>query len=94
MDAQKGCFIRLSDFRGSDSQAPKTLEAIHNRECGWFFEAAQDEFKKIPGSPVAYWVSESMRADQLLRFHVWILVASPRKGMVTADNPRFYTLLA
>ena len=23
------------------------------------FEAAQDEFKKIPGSPVAYWVSES-----------------------------------
>ena len=25
----------------------------------WFFEAAQDEFKKIPGSPVAYWVSPS-----------------------------------
>ena len=56
--AQKGCFIRLSDFRGSDSQAPRTLEAIRNRDCGWFFEAAQDEFKKIPGSPVAYWVSD------------------------------------
>ena len=56
--SQKGCFIRLSDFRGSDSQAPRTLEAIQNRDCGWFFEAAQDEFKKIPGSPVAYWVSE------------------------------------
>ena len=59
VDAQKGCFIRLSDFRGSDSQAPKTLEAIHNRECGWFFEAAQDDFKNIPGSPVAYWVSDA-----------------------------------
>ena len=32
-----------------------------NRDCGWYFEAAQDEFKKIPGSPVAYWVSERMR---------------------------------
>ena len=59
--SQKGCFIRLSDFRGSDSQAPRTLEAIRNRDCGWFFEAAQDEFKKIPGSPVAYWVSEQFR---------------------------------
>ena len=55
--SQKGCFIRLSDFRGADSQAPRTLEAIRNRDCGWFFEAAQDEFKKIPSSPVAYWVS-------------------------------------
>ena len=59
--SQKGCFIRLSDFRGSDSQAPRTLEAIQNRDCGWFFEAAQDEFKKIPGSPLAYWVSDFER---------------------------------
>ena len=86
--AQKGCFIRLSDFRGSDSQAPKTLEAIHNRECGWFFEVAQDEFKTIPGSPVAYWVSESMRAVFTV-FPRLDTFASPRKGMVTADNPRF-----
>ena len=88
VDAQKGCFIRLSDFRGSDSQAPKTLEAVHNRECGWFFEAAQDGFKNIPGSPVAYWVSESMRAT-FTSFPRLDTCASPRKGMVTADNPRF-----
>ena len=61
--AQKGCFIRLSDFRGSDSQAPRTLEAIRNRNCGWFFEAAQDEFKKIPGSPVAYWIQSTHPFD-------------------------------
>ena len=75
--SQKGCFIRLSDFRGSDSQAPRTLEAIQNRDCGWFFEAAQDEFKKIPGSPVAYWASASIRRDffvRILRFPLrWIL---------------------
>ena len=61
--SQKGCFIRLSDFRGSGSQAPRTLEAIQNRDCGWFFEAAQDEFKKIPGSPVAYWIQSTHPFD-------------------------------
>ena len=54
---QQGCYIRLSDFKGAVNQAPKTLEAIQNRDCGWFFEVSQDEFKKIPGNPVAYWVS-------------------------------------
>lgn len=31
-----GSYIRLSDFRGSENQAPKTLEAINNPDCGWF----------------------------------------------------------
>lgn len=57
VSGQKGCFIRLSDFRGSRNQGPKTLEAIRNRECGWFFEAAQDEFNKIESKPIAYWLS-------------------------------------
>ena len=82
--SQKGCFIRLSDFRGSDSQAPRTLEAIRNRDCGWFFEATQDEFKKIPGSPVAYWASTAQvnafaQGTQLSR------VAQPRSGMSTGN---------
>ncbi len=53
-----GSFIRLSDFRGAENQAPKTLEAINNKRCGWFYSAKPDDFKKIPGSPIAYWVSE------------------------------------
>ena len=50
----KGCYIRLNDFKGSQNQAPKTLEAIQNRNCGWFFTANQNEFEKIPGSPIVY----------------------------------------
>jgi len=88
---EKGCYIRLSDFKGSDNQAPKTLEAINNRDCGWFFETAQDEFKKIPGSPVAYWVSESVvkifkKSTSLSHF------ASIGKGLDTGDNERFLRL--
>jgi hypothetical protein len=48
-------FIRLSDFSGSDNQGPRTLEAIRDRSCSWSFEFAQDEFRKIPGRPLAYW---------------------------------------
>ena len=89
--AQKGCFIRLSDFRGSDSQAPRTLEAIRNRNCGWFFEAAQDEFKKIPGSPVAYWVSAFER-DLYVGGSTIDSVGQPRKGIDTGENAAFLRL--
>ncbi|PLC59373.1 BREX-1 system adenine-specific DNA-methyltransferase PglX [Photobacterium carnosum] len=53
----KGNYIRLSDFKGAVNQGPKTLEAIKNKDCGWFFNAKPDDFKKIPGSPIAYWVN-------------------------------------
>ena len=51
-----GSYIKLSDFKGHENQAPKTLEAIKNPNCGWFYNAKPDDFKKISGSPVAYWV--------------------------------------
>ncbi len=85
---QKGCFIRLSDFRGSDSQAPRVLEAIRNRYCGWFFEAAQDEFKKILGSPLAYWVSQVARDNYSLSV-LLEQIAVPKQGATTSDNDRF-----
>ena len=86
--SQKGCFIRLSDFRGSGSQAPRTLEAIQNRDCGWFFEAAQDEFKKIPGSPVAYWVSERVR-EVFEEGTLLGKLVDARVGLQTGDNDQF-----
>ncbi|HHA2048533.1 TPA: BREX-1 system adenine-specific DNA-methyltransferase PglX [Enterobacter cloacae] len=51
-----GSYIKLADFRGAVNQGPKTLEAIKNRNCGWLFEAKPDNFKKIPGTPIAYWI--------------------------------------
>ena len=86
--AQQGCYIRLSNFRGSDRQGPKTLEAIRNRDCGWFFEANQYEFKKIPGSPVAYWVSDQLR-EVFARGTLLGKVVDARVGLQTGDNDRF-----
>ncbi|MCP9927632.1 BREX-1 system adenine-specific DNA-methyltransferase PglX [Cyanobium sp. CH-040] len=56
-----GGFIRLADFRGSQQQGPRVLEAIRNPECGWFYRASANDFRKIPSSPIAYWISDSVR---------------------------------
>ncbi len=52
----KGGYIRLFDFRGSENQGPRTREAIKNPDCGWFYRTSAVDFKKMPGSPIAYWV--------------------------------------
>jgi len=85
-----GSYIRLSNFRGSENQAPKTLEAINNHDCGWFFNAKPDDFKKIPGSPIAYWVSKNLTTifkEKKLRDY-----ADAKQGMATCDNERFLRL--
>ena len=56
---KKGCYLRLVDFRGGmEIQRQKTLEAIKNHECRFYYEQSTDDFSKIPGSPVAYWLSQ------------------------------------
>ena len=54
---KKGCYLRLVDFRGSmEVQQQKTLEAIENHNCGFYYAQNADNFSEIPGNPMAYWV--------------------------------------
>lgn len=55
----EGGYVRLSDFVGAAVQAPKALEAIGNPDCGWFYRRDAETFKQIPGTPIAYWLSEN-----------------------------------
>ncbi|WP_336273110.1 BREX-1 system adenine-specific DNA-methyltransferase PglX [Vreelandella indica] len=83
-----GSYIRLSDFRGSANQGPKTLQAIQNRDCGWFYNAKPDDFKKIPGSPVAYWLSkEAIQAFSKSKEIKKVMPAAV--GLQTGDNSKF-----
>ena len=86
---KKGCYLRLVDFRGGmEVQRQKTLEAIKNHDCGFYYEQSTNNFSKIPGSPVAYWVSKNLFADfsdgNLLKN-----MAEPKSGLSTTDNNRF-----
>ena len=83
-----GSFVRLSDFPGQEVQEKKTLEAISNKDCGWFFVRNVDDFERIPGYPIAYWLGN--QAIKAFRNNKRIAdVAVPRKGMATGDNNRF-----
>lgn len=85
---EKGLYFKLSDFKGGmDVQKEKVLEAIEDKECGYFYEAKQEDFTKIPGSPVAYWVSKiclNIFSNKTLGE-----IASPKVGPQTGDNNRF-----
>ncbi|WP_371971667.1 BREX-1 system adenine-specific DNA-methyltransferase PglX [Acinetobacter sp. AL9] len=86
-----GSYIKLSDFKGHENQAPKTLEAINNPDCGWFFNAKPDDFKKIPGSPVAYWVSENVRNIFFSENSLGNILEA-KQGLGTGQDSRFFRL--
>jgi type II restriction/modification system DNA methylase subunit YeeA len=87
----KGTFIDLKDFYGADLQPIKALEAIANPDCGYLYYAKAADFAKIPGSAIAYWVSQKT----LNVFNVFSSIKSicdTRKGMATGDNSKFVRL--
>ena len=75
----KGTYCRLIDGDSEKAKADMFVSG-ENR-----YVAEQDNFSKIPGSPVAYWVSENF----LLSFVVGeslAKIAPTRKGMFTGNN--------
>lgn len=88
LKGEKGNYIRLSDFKGAKVQSPKTLEAIQNRKCGWFYNADQKDFSKILGSPIGYFLST--QAISIFKDSLSLnKVSKIKKGISTGNNARF-----
>lgn len=88
---EKGLYIRLEDFKGDmEVQRQKVLEAIEDKECDYLYEAAESNFSKIPGSPIAYWVSEKF--IQIFQAESLKQIANPRVGLQTGENDLFVRL--
>ncbi len=85
----KGNYLRLSDFKGGmDVQNEMVLKAQEEPSCGYRYTAQQDNFSKIPGAPVAYWVGERF----LQSFVTGIMlgkIADSKQGLATSDNDKF-----
>ncbi len=82
----KGSYRRLFDKQGE-------VEGIDVREQALLagkgkFTADQTNFSKIPGSPVAYWVSEAF-FDTFSAGKLLGTLADSKQGLATADNNRF-----
>ncbi len=87
----KGHFLKLTEGKSEFEKEVLMREAIKRNNCEWFFRASTSGFKKIPGSPIAYWVTENeitiYSQNQLLKS-----VCSPRKGLDTGENDLFLRL--
>ncbi len=82
MTAYKGTYCRLIEPTTQQEKEDMFLAGEHH------YIANQGNFSKIPGAPVAYWVSEGLlnafaTAKQLA------VVCETRKGLATSDNNRF-----
>lgn len=77
----KPVFFRLVDT-GQD-QKESELRSGLNR----FDSTIQDDFKKIPGSPIAYWVSDNVRASFKQKNVKDYL--TPKQGLATGNNDKF-----
>ena len=85
---EPGMYFRLSDFKGGmEVQKEKVLEAISIPNCGYFYEAQQSNFSKIPGSPVAYWVSINVLSAY--KYNLLSDYGKAQKGLDTCDVNRF-----
>lgn len=72
--------IKLNDI---EAEKPREFPVAGNR----FAQVSSDNFFKIPGSPVAYWVSERMLA--IFQNPALSTLANPRQGLATGENDRF-----
>lgn len=85
-----GNYIKLSDFRGAENQGPRTIEAINNHDCGYYYETSTDNFRKIPGNTIAYWARQ--KTIELFQNHSISKYGTTSKGIITGDNSRFLRL--
>ena len=80
-----GRFLRLFDKQGSVANNEELVQRFHTNPR---FNASSIEFNKIPGSPVAYWLSERLR-EVFERGTLLGKLVDARQGLATADNDRF-----
>lgn len=77
----KGTYVRLVDFAGEENKEKEFLSG-NNR-----FFTQQENFKKIPGMPVAYWVSEKFRQN-FNKKNIGDLFL-PKFGMSTGNGDKY-----
>lgn len=85
VDGYKGTYCRLVEPTTQQGKEEMFLSQ-KNR-----YVACSDNFAKIPGAPVAYWVSENF-LKTFIEGRLLCNYASPKTGMTTGNNERFLRL--
>lgn len=83
-----GSYFRLVDGNSESEKAAAMKEAIQNPDCGWLYRADAQNFKSIPGWPIAYYLS----VNALSAFSEGKPIgdiATVKKGLGSGDKNRF-----
>ena len=88
-ETANGLYFKLSEFKGGmEVQREKVVEALKDRNCGYFYETSATNFSKIPGSPIAYWVNDAV-LSVFTRGQSLGNIANPCQGLISGDVNRF-----
>ena len=81
-----GIYLRLVDYNNADLKE----EEFFNKNN--YFQAKQKDFEKIPGSPIAYWVSDKIREIFEKNQKLGEVGEAITKGIFTGKNEYFLKL--
>lgn len=88
MPKYKGAFLSLVDGTSESEKALAMYKAIKNLECAPFHLTSSDDFRKIPESPIAYWVSKAVLS--LFQNNAFLSdKIEAREGFITGNNDLF-----
>lgn len=80
-----GAYFKLSAFTGGmEVQKKKLLEAIANRDCGYYYERSIEMFNSIPGHPFSFWGTPNEIAV-FSKCKLLSDIANPRQGLITGN---------
>ena len=87
----KGSYFRLVDGRNEDEKVHLLKESIasstYNSPNNYYLKSI-DDLIKIPGAPIAYWISEKI-GDIFQKNEYLIKYVVPRQGFATGNNDHF-----
>ena len=78
----EGTYIRLVDYNNAELKE----QEFSNKDN--YFQAKQKDFEKIPGSPIAYWVSDKVR-EIFEKNQKLSEIADSKNGFTTGNNDLF-----
>mgnify|MGYP001048893333 CR=1 FL=1 len=83
----KSNYLRLVDEGSTELKRIKAIEAIKSRKSEWCYIADQKDFKKIPGTPIGYWITRKVL--KIFDKNSLSDETRPKMGMRTGNNEKF-----
>ena len=81
----RATFLRLTDGNSEAEKATLLTTAASDRSSAVRYSASEKDFKKIPGDPLAYWVSAELR-DIFASVPDFDSILEAREGLTTGKN--------